>query len=45
MKEDTFLAVETGKMNPQTAFLMGRVRVSNLTEMMRFIKLFRPLER
>ncbi|MGC8762891.1 MAG: acyl-CoA dehydrogenase family protein [Acidobacteriota bacterium] len=45
MKEDTFLAVETGKMNPQTAFLMGRVRVSNLTEMMRFIKLFRPLDR
>lgn len=45
MKEDTFLAVETGKLNPQTAFLMGRVRVSNLTEMMRFIKLFRPLDR
>lgn len=44
MKEETFLAVETGKMNPQTAFLMGRVRVSNLTEMMRFIQLFRPLE-
>lgn len=45
MKEETFLAVETGKMNPQTAFLMGRVRVSNLTEMMRFIKVFKPLER
>ncbi|MEW6757254.1 MAG: acyl-CoA dehydrogenase family protein [Acidobacteriota bacterium] len=44
MKEETFLAIETGKMNPQTAFLMGRVRVTNLTEMMQFIKAFRPLE-
>lgn len=43
MKEETFLAIETGKMNPQTAFLMGRVRVTNISEMMQFIKAFRPL--
>jgi len=41
--EDVYLGIETGKENPQAAFLMGKVRVSNLNEMMRFVKVFRPL--
>ena len=43
MKEDTYLGIETGTVNPQSAFMMGKVKVSNLGEMMRFIQAFRPI--
>ncbi|HEU4565615.1 MAG TPA: acyl-CoA dehydrogenase family protein [Gemmatimonadaceae bacterium] len=39
----TFIDIATGKHSPQTAFLMGRVKVSSLGEMMRFMKAFPPL--
>lgn len=39
----TFIDIATGKHNPQTAFLLGRLKVSNLGEMMRFVKAFPPL--
>lgn len=42
MKEATYLGIETGTVNPQSAFMMGKVKVSNLAEMMRFIQAFRP---
>lgn len=40
MKEATFLGIQTGKANPQTAFMMGKVKVSSLSEMMKFLKAF-----
>ena len=43
MKEATYLGIETGTLNPQSAFMMGKVKVSNLAEMMRFIQAFRPV--
>ena len=43
MDEETYLGVETGAVNPQVAFMMGKVTVSNINEMMRYIKCFRPV--
>jgi crotonobetainyl-CoA:carnitine CoA-transferase CaiB-like acyl-CoA transferase len=42
MKGDTYVAIETGRTNPQVAFMTGRVKVSNIAELMRFVKAFRP---
>ena len=42
MMGDTYVAIETGRLNPQVAFMTGRVKVSNIAEMMMFIKAFRP---
>jgi acyl-CoA dehydrogenase len=42
MMEATYLGIETGTANPQAAFMMGKVKISDLGEMMRFIKVFRP---
>ncbi|MDX2001061.1 MAG: CoA transferase [Chitinophagales bacterium] len=39
-KSDTYVALETGKENPQMALMFGKVKVSNLSEMIRFSKLF-----
>lgn len=36
--------LETGKLNPQLALMMGKVKVSSLTEMMAFSKLFRKFD-
>ena len=44
MKADTYVAIETGRLNPQTAFMTGRVRVSDLAQMVKFGKAFRPFE-
>lgn len=41
--EAVYLGIETGRQNPQTAFLTGKVKVSNLVAMTRYIKAFRPL--
>jgi acyl-CoA dehydrogenase len=45
MKGDTYVGIETGAINPQVAFMMGKVKVSNIAEMMRYVKAFRPLGR
>lgn len=39
----TYLDMETGKTNPQIAFMMGKVKISNIPEMMQFLKFFRKL--
>ncbi|NUQ41716.1 MAG: acyl-CoA dehydrogenase family protein [Calditrichaceae bacterium] len=39
----TYLDMETGKTNPQIAFMMGKVKISNVPEMMQFLKFFRKL--
>jgi len=42
--EETYLGIETGRVNPQTAFMMGKVKISNVSEMLRYVKAFRPVE-
>ncbi|MCB0643651.1 MAG: SCP2 sterol-binding domain-containing protein [Phaeodactylibacter sp.] len=39
-KEKDLVAVVTGKMAPAMALMMGKVKVSNLNEMMKFAKIF-----
>lgn len=39
----TYRDIELGKQNPTTAFMLGKVKVSNVPEMMQFAKLFRGL--
>lgn len=39
----TYIDMETGKTNPQIAFMMGKVKISNIPEMMQFIDMFRKL--
>ncbi len=43
--EETYLAIEKGRESAEAAFFEGKVQVSNLNEMMRFLKAFRPLAR
>ncbi len=43
MSDDTYLAVETGKSDPTMAFMMGKIKVDNIPELMKFTKLFRKL--
>ncbi|MBM3269094.1 MAG: acyl-CoA dehydrogenase family protein [Candidatus Sericytochromatia bacterium] len=40
---DVYLGIEKGTQDPQMAFLMGKVKVSNLGQMQRFMKAFRPI--
>jgi alkylation response protein AidB-like acyl-CoA dehydrogenase/putative sterol carrier protein len=37
----TYIAVETGKINPQEAFMNGKIQVSDLGKMMQFSSLFK----
>lgn len=37
----TYVGLETGADNPQVAFMTGRLKVSNVAVMLRFVKLFR----
>ena len=37
----TYIAVETGKLNPQEAFMSGKIQVSDLGKMMQFGSLFK----
>ena len=37
----TYIAVETGKLNPQEAFMNGKIQVSDLGKMMQFGSLFK----
>jgi alpha-methylacyl-CoA racemase len=38
---DTYIALETGSLNPQAAFMSGAIRVSNISAMISFSKCFR----
>jgi len=42
MREKTYLGIADGTVNPQVAFMTGKVKVSHLGEMTRFLKAFRP---
>jgi putative sterol carrier protein len=39
----TYIGVETGKLNPQEAFMTGKIKVSDLGVMMQFGALFKKL--
>ena len=39
----TYIAVETGKLNPQEAFMTGKIKVSDIMSMMEFGGLFKKL--
>ncbi len=41
--DETYVAVETGKLNPQEAFMSGKIKVSDLMQMMAFGGLFKKL--
>ncbi len=45
MQADTYVGIETGRVNPQVAFMMRKIKVSDLGVMTRFLKAFRPLAR
>lgn len=40
---ETYIGVETGKINPQEAFMTGKIKVSDLGVMMKFGSLFKKL--
>lgn len=41
---DTYIAIETGEKNAQTAIMSGELQIDNLMEILNFSKLFRKLE-
>ena len=43
MSEETYLGIEGGTVDPRAAFLSGKVKVSNLGQMIRFVESFRGL--
>jgi putative sterol carrier protein len=42
-KAADYIDIEMGRTNPQMAFMMGKIKISNLGEMMKFMGLFRRL--
>ena len=42
--EETYVGIELGRVPAEAAFLMGHVKVSNMSEMLRFAKAFRRIE-
>jgi hypothetical protein len=42
-KASDYADIELGRTNPQMAFMMGKIKISNLGEMMKFMGLFRKL--
>ena len=45
MDQATYVGLETGRIDPQSAFMTGKIKVSNLSIMMQYTALFRPLGR
>ncbi len=45
MDADTYVGIEHGRVNPQVAFMMRKIKVSDLAVMTRFLKAFRRLDR
>ncbi|CAN5422938.1 hypothetical protein BH09BAC1_BH09BAC1_15480 [soil metagenome] len=43
-KADVYTQIELGNTNPQMALMMGKVKVSNLSKMLEFAKLFRRFD-
>lgn len=43
--DNTYRDIELGKANPEIAFMMGKIKISNLAEMMQFTKLFKRFHR
>lgn len=43
-KTETYVKLELGAINPQVALMMGKVKVSNLSAMMAFSKMFRKYD-
>jgi acyl-CoA dehydrogenase len=43
-KEKTFVGIQTGTVNPEAAFMMGKIKVTNLPMMIRFAQAFRSLQ-
>ncbi len=43
-KAQDYIALETGDLSPQWAFVMGKVKVSNLQELMKFVAHFERLK-
>lgn len=41
---ENYVRLETGELNPQLALMTGKVKVSNIAEMIRFSKLFRKYD-
>ncbi len=44
-KAKDYVDIELGKINPQMAFMMGKIKISNLAEMMKFMGLFTPVHK
>lgn len=42
-KDDVYEEIELGKRNPEMAVMMGKIKISNLGEMLKFTKLFKRL--
>ena len=40
----TYIELETGQANPQMALMLGKIKVSNISEMMKFAKCFRRFD-
>ena len=45
MKDNTYIGIELGTINPQVAFMMGKIQISNIGEMMKYIVAFHPLKK
>ena len=43
-KAKDYMDIELGKTNAQMAFMMGKIKISNIGEMMKFMGLFKRLE-
>jgi len=43
--DNTYRDLELGKANPEVAFMMGKIKISNLAEMMQFTKMFKKLKK
>ena len=43
-KEKTFVGIQTGTVNPEAAFMMGKIKVTNLPMMIQFVQAFRSLK-
>ena len=44
VKDKTFLGVELGKINVQTAFMTGKIKVSKIGMMMKFTQMFKKIK-
>lgn len=43
--DEVYVALETGRMNPHMALMLGKIKVSNMAEMIQFVRCFRRYDR